>query len=345
MELRRDQVQTFLKALEAHVARAPDRAFAVSCTGHATLVFEDQRWCAGQFLTPSIGELRQELAKLPAAGSGEVRLFRLAGPPQVKDIGRLQAHARPKSLFQAASQLNCLEAPSAAVTSVASYLHDPTQGPRASISAFPGTFLRHYRARRNDGRTFVQTTEDSLDLLADVAPDGESGVRAGYLLAHEVRDPAALAAALTQDFNRIRVGVHANVEVVLGANWIGPVLPGRRIDQVFTSTIALGGYSRPRGEDAAFAQIRQQLLRAAYLGTLLAALDLGDERAVLTLIGGGVFGNPIFDIVAAIEWAVEAARAVASRPLDVVVNDFGGVPELRHLEELAASAVADLGDA
>ena len=32
-------------------------------------------------------------------------------------------------------------------------------------------------------------------------------------------------------------------------------------------------------------------LRAAYLGTLLAAATLGQHLAVLTLIGGGVFGN------------------------------------------------------
>ena len=87
-----------------------------------------------------------------------VRFFVLDGASPVTDIGALQATAPAGSLFQVASQFNCLEAPDARITRVADYIHDPTQGPRASISAFPGTFIRHYAAPTAEGARFVQKT-------------------------------------------------------------------------------------------------------------------------------------------------------------------------------------------
>ena len=64
----------------------------------------------------------------------------------------------------------------------------------------------------------------------------------------------------------------------------------------------------------------RQMLRAAYLGTLLAAATLRQGQVVLTLIGGGVFGNPIPLIWDAIRWAVAETEPLLSRDLDVLVN-------------------------
>jgi O-acetyl-ADP-ribose deacetylase (regulator of RNase III) len=66
--------------------------------------------------------------------------------------------------------------------------------------------------------------------------------------------------------------------------------------------------------------ICRQLQRAAYLGTLLAAAALGHSRVVLTLIGGGVFANPIGVIWDAIGWAVDQVGHFLHRDLLVVVN-------------------------
>jgi hypothetical protein len=63
----------------------------------------------------------------------------------------------------------------------------------------------------------------------------------------------------------------------------------------------------------------RQLQRAAYLGTLLAAVVLGKHTVVLTLIGGGVFGNPTRVIWDAIHWAVDEVRQYTAS-LDVLVN-------------------------
>jgi hypothetical protein len=64
------------------------------------------------------------------------------------------------------------------------------------------------------------------------------------------------------------------------------------------------------------------LLRAAYLGTLLAAAATNRDRVVLTLVGGGVFGNPIPLILEAIEWALAEVEPLVARDLDGVLNGY-----------------------
>jgi hypothetical protein len=121
-------------------------------------------------------------------------------------------------------------------------------------------------------------------------------------------------------FELIRVGAHDDVEVALGADWGGlvPDAPHHRIGQVLTSTVALGSYNSSREGRGSDVVVRQ-LLRAAYLGTLLAAIDLGKGIVVLTLIGGGAFGNPTRSIWDAIHWAIEEVGQYPAG-LEVLVN-------------------------
>jgi hypothetical protein len=58
----------------------------------------------------------------------------------------------------------------------------------------------------------------------------------------------------------------------------------------------------------------------AYLGTLLAAAAHGKDVVVLTLIGGGVFGNPVPVIWGAITWAITQVATQLHRDLLVIVN-------------------------
>ena len=304
-------VATLLADLEDAVAAAPATCFSFAPSGAATLTAAGRSFAAGTFTTPSLGELRTRLAAHPHNARGRLVLSILHCAHPLTDIGTLQATAPPGTLFQVASQFNCLEAPGPHIVPVRDYLHDHTQGPRASVSAFPATLLRHYRAPAADGTRFVQTDDHCLNLLADAVPAEIAEVHSGYLQTSQVHDMKGLASALETSFDKLRVGVHAGVEVVFGHDWSGPVSePGRTIAQVFTSTIALGGYGKDDGS-AAIAVVRRQLLRAAYLGTLLAALDLGCDTVVLTMIGGGVFGNPVADIWSAIHWAVAEAEAFA----------------------------------
>ncbi len=311
---------------EAAVKADPARCIRLNDAGAATVYADGRRYQGGRFELPSIAALRaralvaRERAGRPAAG---LRLWVLDGVSPVTDIGALQATAAPGTLFQVASQFNCLESPGAFVTSVAEYLNDPTQGPRASISAFPGTLVRHYAAPASAGGRFTQQHDGpQVELLADVCDPGVAAVRNGYLRGPDLADPAAFARTLEDRFDAIRVGVHDAVEVVLGADWDGAVegAPHRTIAQVLTSTIAAGMYGDLDESNRPAMTMCRQLQRAAYLGTLLAAAALGKDRVVLTLIGGGVFANPTQVIWDAIVWASDQVRPLLHRDLVVIVN-------------------------
>jgi hypothetical protein len=333
---------------EAEVAADPARAIRFDASGAATVTAAGRSYQGGRFEVLRLCELRaRALAVRARAGRPAVqrRLWIFDGASPATDIGAMQSAAAPGSLFQVASQFNCLEAPGAFVTPVAKYFDDPTQGPRASISAFPATLVRHYAAPGFDGTRFVQHSDGrQIELLADVCDPGAAEVRNGYLRASGIAQPAAFASALEDRFESIAVGVHDGAEVVLGANWTGRVdaAPHRTIAQVFTSTIS-GGMYGDLDEEGAIATVCRQLQRAAYLGTLLAAAALGKRRVALTLIGGGVFANPIRAIWEAIVWAADRVVPFLHTALSIVVNGRNIGAELPPAE-LRAAALARGGD-
>lgn len=331
---------TKLVALERHVMGVPrldargivtqaeeaaqNNGWAFDSTGGATLGVAGTTYRAGRFSTPTVGDLRTRARLLAApAVKGTLRFWVMEGAGALNDIGSLQGTSDASTLFQAASQFNCLESPGPYVTPVAKYLTDPTQGPRASISAFPGTLLRHYAATGPHGDHFVQRSDGpQVELLADAC--GSAGCSNGYFTGHGA-NTAALVDQLEANFDAIRVGMHDNVQVVFGHNWNGAVENSdqRTIAQVFTSTAAGGWYGADTqlGKQG-FRRACTQLLRAAYLGTLLAAMCLGKRRVVLTLIGGGVFGNPHDVILDAIGWALGEVAPLLPHDLDVVLNGY-----------------------
>ena len=334
--------------VEAEVATDPARAIRFDASGAATVTAAGRAYQGGRFEVVRLCELRSRaLATRARAGRpiARRRLWIFDGASPATDVGALQAAAAPGSLFQVASQFNCLEAPGAFVVPVADYLRDPTQGPRASVSAFPATLVRHYAAPGGDGARFVQRSDGrQLDLLADVCDPEVAAVHNGYLRSANIAQPAAFAGALADRFEAIAVGVHDAAEVVLGADWTGGVAgaPHATIAQVLTSTVAGGMYGN-LDEDATGAVICRQLQRAAYLGTLLAAAALGKRRVVLTLIGGGVFANPITAIWDAILWAADHIAAHLHADLSIIVNGRNLGAEIPPAE-LAAAARARGGD-
>jgi hypothetical protein len=322
---------------EAAVRADPVAAFTFDDGGRATLTAAGRTWRAGRFEPLSIGALRTR-ATSQLSDRGRIRLWVLEGASPATDIASLQSQAGNHTLFQVASQFNCLEAMGPRLTAIENYFYDPTQGPRASISAFPGTLLRHYSAPDGQGHRFVQMNDGrQIELLADVCAPGVAAVRNGYLLAENVADPKAFTRDLEVSFDAIRVGIHDDLEVVLGYDWDGGVEDRPLIAQVFTSTLAAGGYGGTSGLLGAC----RQLLRAAYLGTVLAADRLGRRRVVLTLIGGGAFQNPPQLIWEAILWALDEAKRVISRDLDVIINGRNLGEQLDR--QTILSAVRDRG--
>ena len=326
----------WVHAAEEHVRSSAGGAFAFDSDGYATLAATGQTWSAGRFETPMIDELLRRAKSVRNAAqsgtSGRLRLWVLDGASPATDIGGLQASSGDGALFQVASQFNCLESPGPSVANVGNYFSDPTQGPRASISAFPATLLRHYAAPAPDGRRFVQQTGGpQIDLLADVF--GRPVCHNGYFTGRGVADPVRIVTTLLDHSGQVRVGVHDRAEVALGYNWDGAVEPpAPRIAQVFTSTVAGGMYGGERALGRVhFTSVCRELLRAAYLGTLLAAVTLGRRRVVLTLIGGGVFANPVPLILESIKWALEQVEPLLASDLEVVLNGYnlGSAVDLR----------------
>lgn len=316
----RSQALGRLEAVENQLEARGDAAWTPE-DGGWRLTVPAGSWHAGRFSTPTLAELRPSRSRV-----GAPRLSALVGAGPTSDIGALQAMLGAGALFQVASQFNALEAPSpGGLAPVSRYPSDPTQGPRASVGAFAGTFLRHYRAPGPDGSTFEQGRDRQVELLADVTGPGLARVANGYLLRRNIEDGEALRSRLETAFDAVRVGVQENVEVALGFDWAGPVPdPPLRVHQVFTSTVALGMYDGGSGNspvpDEQVRPVAQALLRAAYLGTLLAAARLDAGPVVLTLIGGGVFGNDVTWIREAILWACDEAGAQGAGALDVWVN-------------------------
>src|SRR5262245_40194164 len=99
-------------AIEASVRTDPEASFLFNAAGAGTLRTADASFPAGRFATPSIGALRERsVAARTGDAGGRVRLWVLEGTSPATDIGSLQATAGPGTLFQVASQFNCLESP------------------------------------------------------------------------------------------------------------------------------------------------------------------------------------------------------------------------------------------
>jgi hypothetical protein len=301
-----------VERVEHEVSRNPEAGITFGPAGRATVHGDGRAFDGGVFETPSMAELR---ARQGGTGARS-RLSVLIGSDPLTDIGLLQATAAPGTTFQVASQFNCLEATDPYITRVYDYFRDPTQGPRAAISAFPGTLVRHYAAPRPGGGRFVQTEDHHLNLLERALPAEVATVHCGYLTSDGIPDFGRAAATLEENFEQLCVGVHRDVEVCFGGGWDGAVEPGVHISQVTTSTFAGGGYSGATRIMGSVHDLCRSLLRAAYLGTFLAA----QKTVVLTLIGGGVFANPHSLIFNSLLWALDQRDAGAVEPLDVVLN-------------------------
>jgi hypothetical protein len=317
--------RTIVRSAEAEVRADPAAHIRFAADGSATLHAVGRTFHAGRFATPRLGDLRRRVEEMRPHGDtpGALRFWVLDGASPATDIGALQGTAPGGSLFQVASQFNCLESPGAYLVDVADYFRDATQGPRASISAFPGTLVRHYAAPAPDGSRFVQRPgHQQVNLLDAVCAPEVASAEGGYLTISKIIRPDVFARSLTDRFEDLRVGLHDDVEVAFGCNWDGPVVgaPHHRIAQAFTSSVAAGMYGRLDGTEPAMATIVTQLQRAAYLGTLLGAAALGKSHVALTLIGGGVFGNPASIIWESVLWAVDMVRPLLPRDLVIVVN-------------------------
>ena len=283
----------------------------------------------GEFELPSLDDLRARVAN----GTG------VQGRPRVQivtgDVRKMhQAPEYAGALFQVASQFNALEMVGPNVTpedGVTRYEHDRTQGPACAMAAGAATIYRNYFAPVGD--QIGQTAARQLDGLADVG--AELSARLGRPVADlwEWRNGYALGTRQGLDLiadhlraigpdqadalaGKLRVGIHRDVEVT-----DAPGTPGPVVSQAFCSALPVAYGRVPQQHWAAFAQL---VLDAAYEATMLEAVSNARRGAsnivLLTLLGGGAFGNAPEWIHSAIRRAVQKVRGF---DLDVRLVSYG----------------------
>lgn len=289
----------------------------------------------GTLETPSLAELRTRVEPVRAALAGPLRVSHVSG--DVTDLHRDPRHHH--ATFQVASQFNLLEMTGPEVTpedGVTRYAFDYTQGPACAIAAGAATIYRNYFAPV-DGHV-GQTSARQIDCLRDlghvlhrgVRPHSRPGqtsepawtMRNGYALCTEsglARITAQLASMSARERDdlrgRLRVGVHADVDVTAGVG--ADASPTQQVTQVFCSALPVAYTSVPSARWKAFATL---VLEGAYEATLLAAAltsaRTGPRLVFLTRLGGGAFGNDPAWIDAAMAHAFDRVRDLA---LDVRV--------------------------
>ena len=283
----------------------------------------------GRFEMVSLAELRQRVAQEQLK----------AAPTQVSIVtGDVrQMHQMPQyagALFQVASQFNALEMVGPSVTpedGVTRYEHDRTQGPACAIAAGAATIYRNYFVPV--GEQIGQNAEHQLDGLADlgVALSARLGcpvsdlwhMQNGYALATKTGLEKISSLLLKMDESarselagHLRIGLHQDVEVTDGSSSPGPL-----VSQAFCSAlpVAYGRVAQPHWQG--FAQL---VLDGAYEATLWAAVlnsrQSGSNTVLLTMLGGGAFGNAMEWIHTAIERALKKAQG---HGLDVRLVSYG----------------------
>ena len=288
----------------------------------------------GQLETPSLTELRSRVQKNPTP-SAPLKIREVVGDARSlhTDVSNTNA------LFQVASQFNLLEMPGPSVTpeeGISSYEGDHTQGPACAVAAGAGTIFRNYFAPVN-GQT-GQSADNQIDCLRDLGIAlGNNDERLwtmqnGYALAtaaglEEISHQISSMREDQRDALRqqLRIGIQWDTQVTLnGCEHL--------VSQAYCSALPVGYSKLPSDLWKAFAQL---VLEASYEATLCVALlnfaRTGNNKAYLTLIGGGVFGNELSWIVAAIRRATEI---YSDAGIDIAIVSHGvSNPHIRDLKD------------
>jgi hypothetical protein len=221
---------------------------------------------------------------------------------------------------------------------IAGYEHDHTQGPACAIAAGAATIYRNYFAPVAGG--VGETKDRRIDGLADLgaALSGDFGrpvdslwsMRNGYAWCkaeglQAIADHLSSLSPEETDALRARL----SIAVQSGVEATEAETPGRLVSQAFCSALPVAYVDLPKAPWAPFATL---VLEAAYEATLLAAAINAAERAsnivLLTLLGGGAFGNDEKWIFHGLRRALERA---AEFDLDVRIVSYGApAPQLRE---------------
>lgn len=224
----------------------------------------------------------------------------------------------PYAVIQVASQSNGNESKIRGITAPSKYRKDPTQGPRSQLADIIAAIARYQQITRCD---FLKAWREHPEF--DTAFFEENGY-----LTPQVGQEKEAAAFLSQHIHELLINVER----------INPALQHTCV-QVLSFGLALGVYDFPI-DDSFRNQTRESdaetqaqlslcsriLLEAEYRFTaqvaITEALANPDKRIplVLTMVGGGVFGNSPFAIASAIKTAEAEIMRSGVNNIDLCVS-------------------------
>lgn len=280
-----------------------------------------KRYQCGTLEIPTLHELSRDSSDLNTY-KGKIRIKEIVG-----DVQELHLQ-NENSVFQAASQFNLLEMANPEITpeqGVDIYEHDFTQGPVCAITCGAGTIYRNYFVKLGD--QIGQTANKQVDCLEALARYFNKNKRQcwqmqnGYALcnADGLTHIGNIIGQLDDEGyeslkGQLKIGIQWDTEITLDREQ-------KTVTQAYCSALPIG-YSRIETEKwEPFARL---ILEATYEATFYAALrnfeSNGNNKLFLTLVGGGVFRNPLPWILGAIEKAVLKFKTT---PLEVSIVSYG----------------------
>lgn len=222
-----------------------------------------------------------------------------------------------RALFQVASNFGALEFMSRDMSLadhlISWYPADHTQGPSIQVSALPQLLARHF---------FLPP----VDMLAPLKrPYNVRSTASGWADLCKASPPDADAVS------KVGSWLVERTDVVF-KHPEEPEIPRAEQNQVSLVMSSAYDFTCPAPHAEEWAQV---FLRAAYLNLFTAAIELRSEKVVMTLLGGGVFGNPKGKIAEAIAWAASHAPWPAGHLPQFYMNLFKEsqrCPELDRLD-------------
>ena len=297
----------------------------------------ERRWRCGHLEVATLAEL-QTRATPPQGG-------RLMLREVVADVQALHGQY-PNAVFQAASQFNLLEMASpkhVPEDGIGIYSYDHTQGPACAIACGAGTVYRNYFVPLED--QLGQTTQRQINTLAPLEAALNNAQHRYWTLqnGYQKATPEAVKrlaqhlstyapAALEALGGQLQVGLQWDTQVT----WNNHT---HTVTQVYCSGVPIGYNTAPVEAWVPFAPM---VLNATYEATFWAAWEqyqrTGVGQLFLTLVGGGVFQNPLPWVVAAIE---RSLKRFAEAPLEVHIVSYGqSQPLVRALVDRWNNATA-----
>lgn len=282
----------------------------------------------GDFETPSVKELKDKIKLSSSTDLGGLTFENIIGDATQLHLAKENAG----SVFQVASQFNCLEMVGPGMTpemGITIYEDDGTQGPRCAMACPAGTVFRNYfwegRGQTGGNQNQLNTAKD-LEKILDNEKHNYWNMKNGYMMPRsgamkEVGEKISTEEGLRESlFLSGRVGIHWDTEVAPGTH---------HVTQVFCSAVPITYTQTGKGtKPKDWKSMAEIILESAYEATILTGAILAGKReervtVFLTLLGGGAFGNPSPWICAAME---KALLSHLDKPVDVKLVNYARMP-------------------